>query len=479
MTGTRTKANSFNSLDWSKTMQKNRITGIITLLTFAILFFLLAAAPRAEALKILSHSGTWKSRIMVGHSGKCLDVVVASKADGANVQQWSCHGGSNQSWEFVNTGQNYFQIKNVNSGKCLDVAVASMADGGNIHQFACHGGNNQKWALVKKSVEYYQIKPAHSGKCLDVVVASKADGANIQQWGCHGGNNQYWKISLPNFVGMALTQAQAALVALGLSPDKGVPLALSYTNIANRLDLQGQVSAQSPVAGFTGGVSSVALKVYKSGTLVPNLAYKTLAEAQAALAAVGLIASSEITYQLIISSPESASRNGQVDAQNPAANSIAAPGTSVALRLFQVMLKLPNVVSMTKTQADATFAAAKMSEMGVKVTATYPEVFNKPDLHGKVLTQTPTGGTIPYVNSVAITVGRNVNRVPRYIPEQTSQAQYLEAVKNAGLTYIVYSDQKSSSYKRQKQVVYNARPDAGSVVAPGTKIIVYSKWIFY
>ena len=42
-----------------------------------------------------------------------------------------------------------YNIKAVHSGKCLDVAVASQADGGTVQQWGCHGGKtNQKWEVV-------------------------------------------------------------------------------------------------------------------------------------------------------------------------------------------------------------------------------------------------------------------------------------------------------------------------------------------
>ena len=53
-------------------------------------------------------------------------VVPASEASAANVE-----------WTVIN----------VNSGKCLDVVGASTADQANVQQFTCHGGNNQKWRL--------------------------------------------------------------------------------------------------------------------------------------------------------------------------------------------------------------------------------------------------------------------------------------------------------------------------------------------
>ena len=293
------------------------------------------------------------------------------------------------------------------TAKCLDVVVASKADGANVQQWSCHGGSNQKWELVKTNQPYFFIKSVNSGKCLDVIVASKTDGANVQQWSCHGGPNQKWV--------------------------------------------------------FLDGVQ------LSNDVHVPNVAYKTLAQAQAALTAVGLGASSQITYQQIFSNQGDTSRNGQVAAQNPAAGSTTAPGTVVALKLFRVMVMLPNVMGQTLNQADAAFAAAKVSENGVKVTVIHPEVFNRPDLHDKVLTQTPAGSSNPilYVNSVAITAGRNVNRVPHY--HSKTLAQLKAEITSGGMSYTVHQLGFYSPYAPRSSVS-STNPKGGSIVAPGTVV---------
>jgi len=38
-------------------------------------------------------------RLTAKHSGRCLDVAGVSTSNGANVQQWECHGGDNQKWK--------------------------------------------------------------------------------------------------------------------------------------------------------------------------------------------------------------------------------------------------------------------------------------------------------------------------------------------------------------------------------------------
>jgi hypothetical protein len=89
------------------------------------------------------------------NSGLCLDVESESLLDGANVQQYSCRtrwlGSSHQQWHltFVNrftpAHEFGYELRNMRSGKCLDVASGSLLNGANVQQFTCHGGTNQLW----------------------------------------------------------------------------------------------------------------------------------------------------------------------------------------------------------------------------------------------------------------------------------------------------------------------------------------------
>lgn len=133
-------------------------------------------------------------------SNKCLDVAGASLADQANVQQYSCHGGQNQQWVFKPMGYLEkvapdYSIINAYSGKCLDVAGASLADGANVQQYACHGGDNQIWKLDNLFDGTHRIRNLRSGKALEVAGGSVANGGNVQQFMWKNGDNQKWRIN--------------------------------------------------------------------------------------------------------------------------------------------------------------------------------------------------------------------------------------------------------------------------------------------
>ncbi len=132
-------------------------------------------------------SGDIVSRV----SGKCLDVEGRSNRDAANVQQWTCGGGSNQKWDVIELGRGQFAIISRGSNKALTVSGGGR-DGANIEQFRWSGGENQRWRVDKGRNDTYQIISVSHNSCLDVEGAKREDGANVQLWGCSGGANQAW-----------------------------------------------------------------------------------------------------------------------------------------------------------------------------------------------------------------------------------------------------------------------------------------------
>ena len=132
-------------------------------------------------------------------SGLCLDVPFGSHDSGVQVQQYPCNTGANQKWIYIpdnfNATPSYFTIVNDESGKCLDVRDASTVTGGIIQQFSCHGGTNQRWhfkpAIAGQGTG--QIQNDGSRMCLDVPNASFSI-TGIQQYTCSVpmGKNQAW-----------------------------------------------------------------------------------------------------------------------------------------------------------------------------------------------------------------------------------------------------------------------------------------------
>jgi hypothetical protein len=126
------------------------------------------------------------------HSSKCADVAGWGKADGSNAQQWSCHGGKNQRWQFVKGSDDYYQIIAQHSLKCLDLSAAGISNGTNIQTWTCNGSDAQKWKVDKNKDGSLRLTAKVSSKAMGVKDISVENGANIQQWGYWGGKNQQW-----------------------------------------------------------------------------------------------------------------------------------------------------------------------------------------------------------------------------------------------------------------------------------------------
>ncbi len=127
------------------------------------------------------------------NSGKALDVYNLATNDGARITQWSRNDGAQQQWQFVSSGDGYYEIRSRLSGKNLDVSGWSTADGAAIIQWSDSSGANQQWRATIAN-GYASLISRHSGKALEVQGASTADGANIVQYSSWNGANQQWQL---------------------------------------------------------------------------------------------------------------------------------------------------------------------------------------------------------------------------------------------------------------------------------------------
>jgi sugar lactone lactonase YvrE len=128
-------------------------------------------------------------------SGKVLDVVSASTADQARVQQYDYLSGPNQQWQLVPTTNGYYKIMNRLSGKVLDGENAGKGDAVPVQQYTYVGLDNQQWQLISTSNDSFQIVNKLSGKSLDVTGASSFNGALLQLYTYRGGLNQQFAMT--------------------------------------------------------------------------------------------------------------------------------------------------------------------------------------------------------------------------------------------------------------------------------------------
>ncbi len=167
-------------------------TGLV-LATAFILAALGAVAWMQPAQAATVNTSAWY--VLVNrHSGKALDLYNLDTADGAPIVQWARNDGSQQQWQFVDSGGGYYRLKSRHSGKVLDVYERSTAGGANIVQWPDTNGTNQQFRLADSDSGHVRLINRNSNKALEVFEWSTADGARISQWDDLNGANQQWQL---------------------------------------------------------------------------------------------------------------------------------------------------------------------------------------------------------------------------------------------------------------------------------------------
>ena len=146
------------------------------------------AAPASAATVDPNASYVLVSR----HSGKAMDVLDRSTADGAAIVQWARNDGAWQQWQFVSVGSGYYQLRSRNSGKVLEIANGQ--DGAALTQQASSSVTRQHFRLADSDSGYVRLINRHSNKALDVWEWSTADGGRISQFSDLNGWNQQWQL---------------------------------------------------------------------------------------------------------------------------------------------------------------------------------------------------------------------------------------------------------------------------------------------
>ncbi len=241
-------------------------------------------------------------------------------------------------------------------------------------------------------------------------------------------------------------------------------------------DGYGQQSARSPVAkkrpvwpwilavallamaglGVAWGMGAFGPK----SAAIPDVTGKTRAEAQTLLTQAGFVVGA-VTDDFSDAVPA-----GSVVSQQPAANSSAKKGTSVALTLSRGpnLSSVPTVTGMTESEAFKALETAGFSPQAL------PSEFNKDVTSGTVFKQTPAGGTQAAKGSVvSYVVSRGTELIQ--VPDVTgkSQSSATSTLQKAGFKV---STRESTSDKVDKGSVMSQNPPSGVSVAKGSTVSI-------
>ncbi|MCX4609710.1 RICIN domain-containing protein [Streptomyces mirabilis] len=182
------------------------------------------------------------------NSGEVLDGLAYATYDGAAVVQWGRHGGANQQWRFIDSGDGNYRLQNRNSGKVLDDYGWSKTAGSAMVQWRDRNGANQQFHLKKSSDGYVRLINRFSGMAVEVQNGSKADGGRVAQNKDRGGASQEWKL-VP--AGSIDSTGSSGSTPTPTTPGGSVP-----TSQATSGTRSPSPSASSPAAGGGAGAGA-------------------------------------------------------------------------------------------------------------------------------------------------------------------------------------------------------------------------------
>lgn len=143
------------------------------------------------------YSGIYEIRSK--NSQLVMDVYGGGRENATNIIQWPRHGGLNQQWSVVQTGDGYYTVTSVlNPQFSVDVYGGGTSIGNRVIQYWSRPWQiNQKWRLVRMpdgTVSFMSqlSEVSKTYYLLDVYGGGKTAGVNVIQWTGHYGDNQRW-----------------------------------------------------------------------------------------------------------------------------------------------------------------------------------------------------------------------------------------------------------------------------------------------
>ena len=262
-------------------------------------------------------------------------------------------------------------------------------------------------------------------------------------------------IPVPDVVGQAQADAEAAIVSAGLTVGT-VTMADSDTVPA------GDVVSQNPVGGTLVPPGTGVELVVSTGpatVAVPDVVGQVQADAEAAILGAGLVVGT------ITTTDSDTVPSGEVISQNPVGGTLVATGSPVDLVVSAgpAPVAVPDVVGQAQADAEAAIGTAGLI-VGAVTTAnsdTLPA--------GSVISQIPVGGTLVALGSVVDLVVSN-GPAPVTVPDVVGQAQADAEATIIGAGLAVGTVTNANSDTVPAGDVISQDPVGGTQVAPGSAV---------
>lgn len=133
-------------------------------------------------------------------TNKCLDIPWGEARAGLPVNQFTCHGGPAQRFDFQLSGfGTAYRLRNTSSGLCVTpqangqggYVLVQTACGGTAQQQFVLDGQASAYAVAQSSLRWVQ----DPNYCVDVPSGRPTDGLQLQLYRCNGQSNQVFRLT--------------------------------------------------------------------------------------------------------------------------------------------------------------------------------------------------------------------------------------------------------------------------------------------
>lgn len=123
------------------------------------------------------------------NSNKVIDIAGGSNAEEANAQIWDADNVNQQRFIFESLSTDKYKITAKHSNKALTVNLSN----NNVYQKNYNGTTNQQWQIIEVGENYYTLKSIANGLVLDVYAGQANNGQNVSVYESNGTNAQKFK----------------------------------------------------------------------------------------------------------------------------------------------------------------------------------------------------------------------------------------------------------------------------------------------
>jgi hypothetical protein len=129
--------------------------------------------------------------LKVKMSQTCFHSSASSPRTG-ELDGWACdNNDKNQKFLFIQTENEWFQLKSVNTGLC-EVKNANKRHHVSTALAACNQQEHQLWKKTVVKGDWFTLSAKHSSRCLDLDHGVSRNGNRFIQHGCIAHDNKTW-----------------------------------------------------------------------------------------------------------------------------------------------------------------------------------------------------------------------------------------------------------------------------------------------